>query len=477
MNEQKNNVSSSSQPTGGARLYGYNRKQQGTQMSVNQAIFKAYDIRGTYPTEINGDIAYLFGYALANFLKPRSIAVGRDMRLSSDELFDGLSTGIMDCGVDVVDLGLISTDGLYFAVGKYAFDGGVMITASHNPKQYNGFKVCKRNAEPLSGSDGLNEVLKGMQEGCGPKSSTRGVIVRRDIDDDYAAHCFSFIDVAKIRPYKIVIDAGNGMAGATLPPVLAKLPIKVTPLFFELDGSFPNHPASPIEPENLQDLIDTMKNVGADFGVAFDGDADRMFLVDNHGKPLGGDVVTALVAKSLLGKHPGETILYNLICSHAVPELVSRLGGTPIKTRVGHALIKPLMKKHNAIFGGEHSGHFYFRDNWFADSGLIAFLLCLELISVENKPLSALVDEIDPYVRSGEINSKVKSIPDKLHEIEKTFATNSQDTLDGLTVECDGYWFNVRPSNTEPLLRLNIEAKDSTTLKAATEKVLGIIRS
>ena len=447
-------------------------------MSVDPSIFKAYDIRGTYPDQINAEVAYKIGYALAAYLNPHSIAVGRDMRLSSDELFDNLSRGILDYGVDVVDLGLISTDGLYFAVGRYEYDGGVMITASHNPKQYNGFKICRKQAMPLSGKEGLDQMLKAITNGDeATKAPTRGSIVRRDIAEAYAEHCLSFIDPGKVKPYKIVIDAGNGIAGGTLPPVLSKLPIEVIPLYFELDGNFPNHPASPIELENLVDLQKKIAEINADFGAAFDGDADRVFLVDKFGKQVGGDMVTALVARSFLSKDPNQTILYNLICSKAVPELVERMGGEAIRTRVGHALIKPLMKKHNAIFGGEHSGHFYFRDNWFADSGLIAFLVCLELLSVENRPLHEMIKEIDPYVRSGEINSRVTSIPEKIQQVAKAFADGEQDTIDGLTVQYDDFWFNLRPSNTEPLLRLNIEATSDKMLKEKTDRLLQIIRS
>ncbi|MFQ5499026.1 MAG: phosphomannomutase/phosphoglucomutase [Candidatus Zixiibacteriota bacterium] len=447
-------------------------------MSIDPSIFKAYDIRGTCPDQVNVDTAYSIGAALAAYLKPESLAVGRDMRLSSDELFDALARGINDQGVDVIDLGLISTDGLYYAVGKHGYHGGIMITASHNPKEYNGFKVCRKNAEPLSGQTGLSQVLELIQkDACATKAPTRGSIVRKDIDEEYANHCLSFIDSSKIRPYKVVIDAGNGMAGKTLPPVLSRLPIDVTPLFFELDGSFPNHPASPIEIENLAALQKEVAARGADFGAAFDGDADRMFLVDSDGKQLGGDMVTALVSKSLLAKHPGETILYNLICSRAVPELVERSGGKAIRTRVGHALIKPLMKKHDAIFGGEHSGHFYFRENWFADSGLIAFLVCLELLSIENRPLNELVREIDPYVRSSEINSRVDSISKKIEQVAKAFADGKVDDEDGLTVQYDNFWFNLRPSNTEPLLRLNVEADNEDILRKKTDDLLAIIRS
>ncbi|HPC11738.1 MAG TPA: hypothetical protein PK112_06520 [candidate division Zixibacteria bacterium] len=274
-----------------------------------------------------------------------------------------------------------------------------------------------------------------------------------------------------------MIDAGNGIAGRTVPPVLDRLPIRTTRLYFELDGTFPNHPASPIELENLADLIRAIAETGADFGAAFDGDADRMFLVDRKGRQIGGDMVTAMVAKSLLKRHPGETILYNLICSRAVPELVERMGGTAIRTRVGHALIKPLMKKHNAIFGGEHSGHFYFRDNWFADSGLIAFLVCLELLSEERRPLDEVVRDLDPYVRSGEINSRVADQKAKIEAIAEAYGDGRQDRIDGLTVAYDTFWFNLRPSNTEPLLRLNIEADSPRILEVQKAKLLGLIRS
>lgn len=446
-------------------------------MSINPSIFKAYDIRGTFPDQLSTQNAYQIGAALANYLKPRAIAVGRDMRISSDALFEQLAQGLNDSGIDVIDLGLISTDALYFAVGKFSYDGGVMITASHNPKEYNGFKICQKNAEPLSGQEGLSQMLKLIQDGTFlVEAASRGIVVRKDIGEEYAAHALSFIDVSKVKPYHIVIDAGNGMAGKVLEPVLKKLPIKVTKLYFELDGTFPNHPASPIELENLVDLQKKMKEVKADFGVAFDGDADRMFLLDQHGTQLGGDITTALVSRSLLAKHPHETILYNLICSRAVPELIQRMGGVPIRTRVGHAIIKPLMKKHNAIFGGEHSGHFYFRDNWFADSGLIAFLVCLELISVENRPLHEMVKEIDPYFRSGEINSRVASIPDKIAAVTQAFASGKQDTIDGLTVQFPDWWFNLRPSNTEPLIRLNIEANSQSLLEQKKTELLKIIR-
>jgi phosphomannomutase len=446
-------------------------------MEFNRSIFKAYDIRGIVPDQLTSEIAYRIGNALAGYLKPKAIAVGRDMRVSSQMLFEALAAGIMDRGVDVVDLGMISTDALYFAVGKYGYDGGVMITASHNPPEYNGFKVCRREAAPLSGSEGLDVIADDIAADRVEKSSRSGSIARRDISADFTAHVLSFIDPAVIKPFNLVIDAGNGMAGHILPPVFAKLPCKVTPLYYTPDGTFPNHAPNPIEAKNLVALQAEMKKTKADLGAAFDGDADRMFLLDRQGVALGGDMVTALVADNILSRHPGETILYNLICSRTVPALIKRRGGTAIRTRVGHAIIKPLMKKYNAVFGGEHSGHFYFRENWFADSGLIALLVCLELLSKAGRDLPDILKTIDPYVRSGEINSHVADIEKKINEVAAAFADGEADRLDGLTVQYRDWWFNLRPSNTEPLLRLNVEADNRGLLDEKVAKLLEVIRS
>lgn len=445
--------------------------------NVDPSIFKAYDVRGTYPNQINKEIAGKIGRGLVAYLEPKSVVVGRDMRLSSPEVREGLIEGITKGGADVVDIGLVSTDCLYFAVGRYGHDAGVMITASHNPPEYNGFKMCKKDAVPLSGEAGLDQIQKMVLKNDFPPPTKLGKAEKRDVDDDYVSHILSFVDKGKIKPFKLAIDAGNGMAGKIVPKLFSGLPCQVIPMFFELDGSFPNHPASPIEPENIAPLRERVLQEKADLGAAFDGDADRMFLVDENANPLGGDMVTALVAKSLLRKEKGATILYNLICSKAVPELIEHEGGKAIRTRVGHALIKPLMKKHNAVFGGEHSGHFYFRNNWFADSGLIALMVCLELISEEDRPLSDLVRSIDTYVRSGEINSHLENIPQKLGQIEKHFADGKVDHLDGLTVDFGEWWFNLRPSNTEPLLRLNVEAASKEMLDRKTAELLKLIRS
>ncbi|MBD3382127.1 MAG: phosphomannomutase/phosphoglucomutase [candidate division Zixibacteria bacterium] len=442
---------------------------------IPEHIFKAYDIRGIYGQDLTDETAYLFGRGLVQYLNASAVAVGRDMRVSSPKLAESLMKGIIDQGANASDLGEISTDSLYFAVGKFGYPAGVMITASHNPSEYNGLKVCRENAEPLSGEGGLRQIRELMIKGFRDSSYT-GKQTERDILPEFAEHVLSFIDPAKVKPFKLAIDAGNGMAGKILPPVFEKLKCEVTPMYFEPDGSFPNHPANPIEPENIKDLQEKVRQTGADLGAAFDGDADRVFLIDENARPLGGDMITALVARNLLKKEPGATVLYNLICSKTVPETIEKLGGTAIRTRVGHALIKPLMKEHNAVFGGEHSGHFYFRNNYFADSGLIALLVCLELLSLENKLLSELVKEIDPYVRSGEINSKVKNIPATLEKIKSHFSDLKIDELDGITVEGEDFWFNVRPSNTEPLLRLNLEANSSEILKAKVAEVLEIIR-
>jgi phosphomannomutase len=443
---------------------------------IDQTIFKAYDIRGTYPHQLNEAIAHRIGRSLVEYLRPQSVVVGRDMRLSSPQIWEGLTTGITEGVADVIDIGLVSTDCLYFAVGKFGYHAGVMITASHNPPEYNGFKMCKKDAMPLSGESGIDRIKELVVRGDFPIPQRRGEVKKQDVNQAYVKHILSFIDRDKIKPFKIVIDAGNGMAGNIVPQLFSHLPCKLIPMFFELDGSFPNHPASPIEPENIAPLRERVLTEKADLGAAFDGDADRMFLVDEHANSLGGDMVTALVAKSLLRQKKGATILYNLICSKAVPQVIRNQGGKAIRTRVGHALIKPLMKQHNAVFGGEHSGHFYFRNNWFADSGLIALVVCLELISVEGQPLSALVDSIDSYFRSGEINSRVDDIPGKLRQIEKHFSGGTIDHLDGLTIDFGEWWFNLRPSNTEPLLRLNVEATSKEILQRKTDELLKLIR-
>lgn len=451
-------------------------------MKFVKGIFKAYDVRGTYPDQINQVVCRAIAIAAASILSPKTCVVGRDMRNSSPELATSFIEGMRSAGVDVTDVGLISTDGLYFAVGKFGFDFGAMVTASHNPPQYNGLKMCKTGAEPLSSEDELPKIQQLLEADSFKEPSAQGRLTRRNLVGDFVNHIFSFVDISALVPFKIIIDAGNGMAGLIVPELFRKLPGQLVPMYFELDGSFPNHPASPIEPENIEELQKTVLQEKADFGAAFDGDADRMFLVDENANPVGGDMVTALVAKSILEKNPGSHVIYNLICSKAVPEVIQAHGGKPIRTRVGHAFIKKIMKEHNAVFGGEHSGHFYFRDNWFADSGLIAFAVCLELLSKSfrasggNKTLSRLIAEFDHYYRSGEINSRIDNIPRKLEEIAGAFPGATVDHLDGVTVDAGEFWFNVRPSNTEPLVRLNLEAESVELMKQKTQEVLAILR-
>jgi phosphomannomutase len=445
---------------------------------VNPRIFGAYDVRGVYPTDLNEDAAYRIGRAFAQYLGVSPIAVGRDMRISSPALAQAFLRGITDQGADAIDLGLTTTDELYFAVGKYGYPAGAMITASHNPKQYNGIKMCKAEAVAISSETGGFAIRDLAVAGQFTEPASKGGITLRDVSDAYVEHCLSFIDVAKVKPYTIAVDAGNGMAGMMLPRVFENLPCTLIPLYFELDGTFPNHPASPIEPENTEELRKIVPERGCQMGVAFDGDADRMFLIDEHGKLLGGDMVTALVARSLLRGHPGATILYNLICSRSVPEVIERDGGRAVRTRVGHSFIKAQMREENAIFGGEHSGHFYFRDNWYADSGLIAFLIVLEMISVSRKTVSELVAEVDTRFRSGEVNSETHDQKGRLAAIEQIYGAKGGaiDHLDGVTVSFPTWWANVRPSNTEPLLRLNVEADTHAEMEQRRDELLAVIR-
>ncbi|MBA2367019.1 MAG: phosphomannomutase/phosphoglucomutase [Actinobacteria bacterium] len=442
------------------------------------AIFKAYDIRGTYPGEIDEDAARRIGAALARFCDASRLAVGRDMRTSSEALARAFAWGASSVGAEVLDLGLVSTDGLYFASGKLDVPA-CMVTASHNPARYNGFKPCRAGAAPIGSESGLKDIqaLAEEDEGAAEVSDHQdSEVAQLDIIGDYSAHCRSFVKVEALRPLKVVIDAGNGMAGLTVPVVFEDLPFQLVPLYFELDGTFPNHPASPIEPENLVDLQRAVQETGSDLGIAFDGDADRMFLVDERSNPVSGSTTTALVAERVLKKQPGERIIYNLICSWTVPEIIRENGGEPIRTRVGHSFIKDVMAKTGAAFGGEHSGHYYFRDNFRADSGMIAALLVLEALSLADKPLSELLEPYNRYFASGEINSEVKDQQERLEVLADGYQEGKQDRTDGLTVELEDWWFNCRPSNTEPLLRLNLEARTEELMKTKRNEVLSLIR-
>jgi phosphomannomutase len=450
---------------------------------IDESIFKAYDIRGVYPDSLNEDVARDIGRAFVAYLglSGSRVVVARDMRLSGEALNTAFIEGVTQSGADVLDLGLVSTDALYFAVGHLEEPGGAMITASHNPKEYNGFKLCREDAIALSGEHGISQIRDLITSGKLPEPAEYpGSVEESDITEDYAKHCLSFINTEGLRRLNIVVDAGNGMAGKMLPPIFEKLPFDYVPMYFELAGSFPNHPPNPIEPENMKDLQERVVAEGADFGAAFDGDADRVFVVNEKGETISGDILAALVAKNVLEKEPGATILYSAVCSKALPELIESEGGRAIRTKAGHSIIKPQMREHNAAFGAEHSGHFYFRDNYFADSGIIAMLTVSELVARQDGPISELLAPIDHYVRSGEINLEVEDQEATLRKVEEHYAQRDDpkiDHLDGLTVDYGDWWFNLRPSNTEPLLRLNVEASDREPMERERDALLELIRS
>ena len=447
-------------------------------IAIDTSIFKSYDVRGIVPSQLNDDVAYAIGRAFVEVLGRTNICIGRDMRPSGEGFMDALSRGATDAGADVTQIGLISTDAIYFAVGRYGFDGGIMITASHNPAQYNGFKFCREEAIAISIETGLAAIRDKALSGDFAPSARIGTIHQRDILDAFAEHCLSFIDdVAQIKPFKIAIYAGNGMAGATVPRVFRHLPCELVPLYFELDGTFPNHPASPLEPENMVDLQRAVREHDCDLGVAFDGDADRMFLVDERGALIGGDIVTALVGVDTLRLNPGARILYNLICSRSVPEAILAAGGVPVRSKVGHSFIKKTMRDEDILFGGEHSGHFYFKRNWFADSGMIALMQCLNVFSRAGGSVSQTIAPIDRRARSGEVNSTVSDMPAKLRELRAHYRDAAIDELDGLTIQYPDWWMNVRASNTEPLLRLNVEGDTRDVMERRRDEALAIIRA
>jgi phosphomannomutase len=444
-------------------------------------IFKAYDIRAVVPDQLDAELARKVGSAFAAFAKSPRILVGNDMRPSGPELVAAFSDGVTSAGVDVVLLGLVSTDELFYATG--ALDApGAMFTASHNPARYNGIKLCLAGARPVGIQSGLQEIRQAIETGDLPQvaEEERGTVSHRDVLASYAAQVRSFVDHDALKPLRVVADTANGMGGLVIPVVFEGLPFDLEVMYGELDGNFPNHPADPIQPANLADLRARVLEKGADVGLAFDGDADRCFVVDDEAEPISGSTTTAIVAKAMLEKFPGEKILYNLICSRAVPEVIRENGGTPVKTRVGHSFIKGVMADTGAVFGGEHSGHYYFRDNYRADSGSIAALVVLEVISKAGVPLSELRKPFDRYAQSGEINTEVDRPQGVVDGMAKVFATEypdaTQDRLDGLTVEFGDWWFNVRPSNTEPLVRLNVEAPDRASCTGRTEELLALIR-
>jgi phosphomannomutase len=438
------------------------------------AIFKAYDVRGVYPDQLDEPVARRIGAAFSEFVKAPAVVLGRDVRVSSPALADAFAEGVTGRGTDVIDIGLATTDLLYFASGRLDLPGA-MFTASHNPPNWNGLKLCRAGAAPVGEDSGLPQVreLAGRDLPPGGRPGHRST---RDMIDEYVDHVLSFVEPDRMEPLTVVADAANGMAGLVLPAIFDRLPIKLVGLYLELDGTFPNHPADPIQPENQEDLRRVVTEHGADAGLAFDGDADRVFLVDERAQGVSGSLVTALVAEAMLEREPGAKVIHNLICSWVVPEVIREHGGVPIRTRVGHSLIKKVMAETGAVFGGEHSGHYYFRDHYRADSGIIAALLVLERRSAAGVPLSELLRPYRRYHASGEINSEVHDQAGAIERVAEAYRDGRQDRLDGLTVEYTDWWFNVRPSNTEPLLRLNVEARTEPLLDEKTRDVLRAIR-
>lgn len=451
--------------------------------AVLDKIFKAYDVRGTVPDQLDADIIERLGAAFTRYALDRAAAdgttpvervlVAHDMRPSGDEFAAAFARGVMSQGVDAVHLGLASTDLLFWAAGSQDAPGA-MLTASHNPAQYNGIKLALSGARPVGEQTGLTDIKEMMLEGV-EEAAVQGTSGELDLMDAFATHVHSFVDTSVLRPLRIVADAANGMGGLTAPAVFEGLPVELDMLYGELDGTFPNHPADPIQPENLRDLQARVLETGADVGLAFDGDADRVFLVDDKGELVSGSLTTAIVAAAMLDKHPGSTILHNLICSKAVPEVIREHGGTPVRTRVGHSFIKQVMAETGAAFGGEHSGHYYFRDNYRADSGIIAAVSVLEVICRAGVPLSELRRPYERYADSGEINTAVDDPHAVIEMISAHYAGCDQDRLDGLTCDFGTWWFNVRPSNTEPLLRLNLEAPTRAECEAHVAEVRELI--
>jgi phosphomannomutase len=441
-------------------------------------IFKAYDIRGVVPDELDEGVAEQVGAAFVRLTNAKSIVTLHDMRASSAPLAEALGRGAASQGADVIHGGLGSTDMVYYASGSLDMPGA-MVTASHNPARYNGIKLCKAGARPVGIETGLAEIKAMVADGVPAYDGEPGTTTSRDLLPGYAEYLKKLVDLSDIRLLKVAVDAGNGMAGRTVPVVFEGLPITLVALYFELDGTFPNHEANPIDPENLRDLQQAVKDNNADIGLAFDGDADRCFVVDERGEIVSPSVLAALIATRELAREPGATVIHNLITSRAVPELITEHGGTPVRTRVGHSFIKARMAETNAVFGGEHSGHFYFRDFWFADSGMLAALHVLAALGRDSRPLSAMLQDFSRYVASGEINSEVADQAATTATVKNIYSERpgvTLDELDGLTIMGDDWWFNIRPSNTEPLLRLNVEAATPGQMAAIRDEVLGLVR-
>ena len=452
----------------------------GTSVTVDPAIFKAYDVRAIYPTQINGEVARRVGRAFVDYLggAPKRIAVGRDVRLSSPEIAGGFIGGARSEGAEITDIGVVGTDMLYFYVASQDLDGGAIITASHNPKEYNGIKMVRRGALPLSGDAGIKEIKEAIVAGRFLDKGTReGKVVQRTISDEYANHCLKFIDIGKVRRMKVVLDPGNGMGAIGATAIYKRLPLDLVKMYFELDGTFPNHPPDPLEEANRREIMERVMAEKADLGIAWDGDADRCFFIDDTGEFVPGDFATALLAEVFVRKEPGAKIVYDVRASRAVPDRVKAAGGVALMNRVGHAFIKKRMRDENAVFGGEVSGHFYFRENWYADNGQIPALLVLSMLGREGKKFSELLAPLrSKYFISGEINSRVADVDAALRRIEERYRDAEITRLDGISVDYPDWHFNVRPSNTEPLLRLNLEAYTNDQMVSHRDEVLALIR-
>jgi phosphomannomutase len=451
-------------------------------MPINPAVFKAYDVRGLYPQEIDEAAARQIGRGFVAYLGARRIAVSRDMRLSSPSIASAFIEGAREQGADVVDYGMMGTDMLYFAVARDGHDGGVQITASHNPKEYNGIKMVRREAFPLSGETGIGDIRDMIAANqLPPPAKTPGSLTQQNVVKDYVAHVLSFIDTSLIKPFNVVLDAGNGIAGFVAPKLFAHLPCKVDALCFEVDGTFPNHEANPLIEENRRDIVARVKEVKADIGIAWDGDADRCFFIDGAGEFIAGDFVTALLAEAFLIKHPGAKVIYDVRASYAVKDVVAKYGGTALMNRVGHAFFKARMREENAIFGGEVTGHYYFRDNFYADNGFIPALLILELMSRKGQTLRELLAPLrEKYFISGEVNTRVgdmKTVAAKLDQLTIKYQDGRVYSLDGVSAEFPDWHFNVRASNTEPMLRLNLEAVRQDLMEQKRDEILAFIRS
>lgn len=446
-------------------------------MKFVESVFKAYDLRGLMGSELTPELAHGVGAALADFLPTEGpVAIGRDMRPDSEELAANLRLGLVEQGREVWDIGLVTTDMIYFAVGKYNLAGGAMVTASHNPGQYNGIKLCREDAKPIGIESGLEDIKTAIQKDSYLIAGSPGAVVEKNIVEDWINHALSFVDADKWQPYRVAVDAGNGMAGVVIPRLEPKVPLKLVEMDFKLDGKFPNHPANPMEISNIKDVVAEIGKNKLDFGIAFDGDGDRAFLIDENGEELSGSVMTAILAERELQKYPGATILYNAVCGRIVPETIAAHQGRGIRTKVGHSYIKEDMRRFGAAFAGEHSGHFYFKNNYNADSGLIAALVAIDALNESGLKLSEFAAKYRKYAESGEINTKVAHAWKKMEELGAKYQDGQHDELDGLTVEYSDWRFSVRPSNTESVLRLNVEANNKELMIKKRDEILAIVR-